>query len=229
MTNQKIIDTAWDFHDSGDFDKAFALCLPVAKEGFAPAQNLMGVLYANGRGVEKDINAAIEWYKKAAASDYRAALFNLGRIYDMGQDVPRDLEQAHHWHLKAAKAGNSKSMARVAEMFGKGEGTAENQEQAISWLVKAAQNGYKPADMQLDMMFINKAAEQYAYLMFPYMEQKAAGGDINAQGFVAAAYHHGMPNIERDLDKAVYWYEKLAQQGDEFSQDVLNRIKKTGR
>lgn len=227
-TNQQIVDTAWFYHDQGDYNGAAALCLPVAESGFAPAQNLMGVLYANGRGVEKNLETAIEWYTKAAESGYRSSMYNLGRIYDMGKEVERDTEKAFYWLEKAANEGHGGSMLHLAGLYGRGEGVEENQELAVSWLVKAAQNGNEQADLQLEMMMLNTAAREYTYLVLPYLEQKAVQGDLTAGGTVAAAYRYGMNKIEKNLKKALFWYEQMAREGDALSAQIVKEIMEKG-
>ena len=55
------------------------------------AQNNLGSLYQNGRGVPKDLGKASELYLKAADQGNAAAQNNLGVLYRSGQGVPKDL------------------------------------------------------------------------------------------------------------------------------------------
>ena len=58
-----------------------------AEQGDAQAQYNLGVLYANGMGVDKDFTKAVELYKKAAEQGYISAQFNLGLCYAFGDGV----------------------------------------------------------------------------------------------------------------------------------------------
>ena len=49
----------------------------LAKKGDAKAQNKLGVCYAKGEGVKKNLVKAIEWYTKAAEQGLMRAQFNL--------------------------------------------------------------------------------------------------------------------------------------------------------
>ena len=49
-----------------------------AEQGYAPAQNNLGLLYLNGKGVQKDLKQAFELFQKSAGQDYAFALNNLG-------------------------------------------------------------------------------------------------------------------------------------------------------
>ena len=51
-----------------------------AEQGYAEAQNNLGLLYAGGRGVAKDEAKAVEWYRKAAKQGHEAAQYNLSLI-----------------------------------------------------------------------------------------------------------------------------------------------------
>ena len=52
-----------------------------AEQGYARAQNNLGLCYKNGDGVEKDIKKAVEWYRKAAEQGDMYAQFNIAEIY----------------------------------------------------------------------------------------------------------------------------------------------------
>ena len=55
-----------------------------AEQGYADAQNNLGVCYHNGKGVAKNRATAIRWYKKAAAQGNSTAQDNLRKlgVYD---------------------------------------------------------------------------------------------------------------------------------------------------
>ena len=48
--------------------EAFEYYKESAENGYHPAQNVVGHLYENGQGIEKDLGKAIGWYKKAVAN-----------------------------------------------------------------------------------------------------------------------------------------------------------------
>jgi TPR repeat protein len=52
-----------------------------------------------------------------------------------------------------------------------------------------------------------------AQSMFDIMLRKAQAGDSKAQNDVAAYYREGY-SVQRDYQKAIYWYRKSAAQGD---------------
>jgi TonB family protein len=91
-------------YDRGDFPEAQSLWRPLAEEGIARAQNNLGVLYENGKGVPQDLNEALKWYRLAAEQNYGGAQNNLGLIYALGRGVPRDPVRAYMWFSLAASS-----------------------------------------------------------------------------------------------------------------------------
>jgi len=70
------------------FAADFAETKKKAEAGDAEAQCVLGVMYANGKGVLKDDEEAVKWYRKAAVQGNAKAQFNLGIAYENGLGVP---------------------------------------------------------------------------------------------------------------------------------------------
>ncbi len=58
----------------------FAKTKQAAEMGYAPAQAMLGMMYANGTGVQQDYAEAGNWWAKAAAAGYALAAQNLARV-----------------------------------------------------------------------------------------------------------------------------------------------------
>ncbi|MER8929068.1 tetratricopeptide repeat protein [Mesorhizobium sp. M0859] len=68
-----------------------------ADQGFAPAQNDLGTMYASGRGVPKDASDAAKWFQLAADRGFVPAQYNLAVMYETGHGMPQDDVQALKW------------------------------------------------------------------------------------------------------------------------------------
>ena len=53
-------------YNSGDYVRAYETFLPLAEAGNAKAQHLLGHMYIEGNGVEKDTKQGLQWFRKAA-------------------------------------------------------------------------------------------------------------------------------------------------------------------
>jgi len=78
---------------------------PLAEQGDAKAQTILGNLYRYGRGVTKDTKEAVRWYRKAAKQGHAWAQTTLGRMYRRGLGIAIDYKEAVRWFRLAANGG----------------------------------------------------------------------------------------------------------------------------
>ena len=76
-----------DAFDKEDYATALREWKPLAEQGYALAQNNLGVMYEKGQGVSQNYKTAVKWYTLAAEQGYAVAQCNLGLIYDKGEGV----------------------------------------------------------------------------------------------------------------------------------------------
>src|SRR5262249_56082979 len=75
-------------YGKGDYATALQLFRPLADQGMARAQVILGVMYANGQGVPKSDTEAMKWYRLAADQGDAGAQTALGGIYANGLRLP---------------------------------------------------------------------------------------------------------------------------------------------
>ena len=103
-------------YDRGDLALAARLLRPLAEQGNAGAQTMLGSMYSEGQGVPQDNQEALKWYRKAAEQGYALAQFNLGVMYGSGRGVPQDAEEAAKWYRKAAEQGHAGAQVDLGVM-----------------------------------------------------------------------------------------------------------------
>ena len=85
----------------------------LAEQGDSVAQYVLGVRYAEGRGVEQNDAEAVKWYRKAAEQGYPVAQGSLGIMYANGEGVPQNDVEAYAWFsIVAAQGDTSAAEAR---------------------------------------------------------------------------------------------------------------------
>ena len=94
---------------ASEFDEMKAL----ADQGDAYAQNNLGVMYDNGRGVPENDAEAIKWYGKAAHQGLAHAQYNLGFMYATGEGVPENNIRAYVWWSMAKTQGDADAAIRL--------------------------------------------------------------------------------------------------------------------
>jgi TPR repeat protein len=89
-------------YDHGDYVRAARDLAPLAEQGNARAQGLLGFMYENGFGVPQAYVAATDLYARGAAQGNPFAQAMLGLMYDKGHGVSRDVILAYKWLNLAA-------------------------------------------------------------------------------------------------------------------------------
>ena len=87
----------WDAYERKDYKTAYKLWLPLAEQGDALAQALLGEMYQKGQGVPQDYKEASKWYRLSAEQGLAGAQYNLGLMYAKGTGVLKDYALAHMW------------------------------------------------------------------------------------------------------------------------------------
>jgi TPR repeat protein len=81
-------------YDRQDYATAIRLLRPLADQGKAAAQTFIGIMYNNGKGVQRDYAEAMKWYQKAADQGYARPQYDIGLVYENGEGVQRDYAEA---------------------------------------------------------------------------------------------------------------------------------------
>ncbi len=96
------LETGAESYNRGDYATALIEFRPLAEQGDAQAQALLGTMYMNGKGVARDYAEAAKWFHLAAEQGQELAQFSLGTMYVYGLGVTLDYVQAHKWYSLAA-------------------------------------------------------------------------------------------------------------------------------
>ncbi len=99
-------DAPVDLFNRGEYDAAYELWRPLARQGDLDAQNYIGIHYYLGLGVKKDHSKAVQWFRQAAERGHANAQYNLGIMYENGQHLEQDFTEAYVWLFAAHLQGN---------------------------------------------------------------------------------------------------------------------------
>jgi TPR repeat protein len=93
-------------YNRGDYVPAIRLFRPLAEQGNAKAQNLLGVMYRRGQGVARNSARAFVWFSRAAAGGDATAKAELREVSQTMK--PEELAQAREM-AEACEASNYRS------------------------------------------------------------------------------------------------------------------------
>lgn len=128
-------------YSAGDYTEAAKLYTPMAEQGDAEAELVLGSMYDVGLGVRQDYREAMKWYRLAAEQGNAGAQFKLGSMYDIGLGVPQDYAEAIKWWRLAAEQGDAFAQLNLGAKYDHGKGVPKNFEEAVKWYRLAAEQG----------------------------------------------------------------------------------------
>jgi hypothetical protein len=108
-----------------------------AEQGYAPAQNDLGIIFEFGQGVEKDSKKAVELYTLAADQGHHLAQYNLGYYYRIATFVEQDYNKALELYCKSSGQGYWYATREVGDMYFDGEGVKQDLSKAKEYYEKA--------------------------------------------------------------------------------------------
>lgn len=178
-----------------------------AAKGDPKSQTALGNMYHDGFGVERDINKALEWYRKAADQNYPDGLYQLGHEYATGHGVTKDNGKAIELFTKAAAQGHSKAEYRLYEYYISGVGVTQDRAKAHEMLARSAKGGYDKGQLGYGRLLLESGDTTNALAYF----EKAAehgSGDVAAD----AAFRASLIYVQaKDFTKAAPYARKGAQ------------------
>jgi uncharacterized protein len=202
---------------NGDYHRAYQEWKAAAEAGYPEAEFDLGLLYAQGLGVRRDLSEAMRLYRAAAEKDNAQAQFALGQIYLRGWGTPRDEVDAIRWIMMANSvetAGPPTDWVAV-----EGYGVARDPRQAVYWYDRAARNGHPEAQFDLARLYAAgegtkrdeeqaarwtsaAAAQGYAPAMMAFGERYATGTGVTqdhkrAYFWLTLAFLHGEKHSEK--------------------------------
>ena len=152
----------------------------LANEGFAPAQNELGMIYegqvdlAKLASIRTDKALARQWYQRAANGGHTDAMHNLAMLMYGGEGGPIDTLSAARWFRKAAEIGYGPSQFNIANLYERGAGVPQDFSIAYRWYMIAAMGGDK------------EAAQRVQFLRSQLLDVQRKTAELDAKTFVNA-------------------------------------------
>ena len=167
-------------------------------------------IYARGYGVQPDLEKALYWLNLAEANGQITGRV-YGYLYLDGVLVGKSIGRAYSFFLQAAEMGDPVAQYTVSMEYFRGKHLAKSPATALDWLIKSAENGYGPAYRVLGGIYANGSygiardnVKAGKWLALAKDENKATALDV------AEMYLEGR-GVNRDIDKAIGYYNELAE------------------
>jgi TPR repeat protein len=128
-------------YSRGDYATALKELEPLAAQGDASAQYLVGAARSNAKPPLQDIAQAEKWLRSAAAQGHLKAMVSLGNLFAFYTQPP-DYKQALDWFKKAAERCDPEGQFMTALGRFEGKTLAKDLPSAWMWLTLASLRGH---------------------------------------------------------------------------------------
>lgn len=201
------------------------LVLKLAERGDAIAQRMLGIMYAEGRNIEKDLKKALEWLHKSASQDDLKSQLHLAVMYAFGEGVEKNISKAIEWCRKPAEHELVNAQGFLGALLL--ENIEENETNGIEGMLyirNAASRGDSFAQFSLGIAYLkglgvkkdrNHAAD--------WLEKSAATGPMELQSSLGLSFLRG-ETFPRDVDRAALWFRKAAINGHDEAAYFFGRM-----
>lgn len=221
-----------------------------AAQDDAVAQYVVGIMYQQGKGVEKNKDTAISWFTKSAKQDYILAQYSLIAMYEYGDGIQKNPEQASYWYEQISKARSLavlnqqqqdiKEIIALLKPLAVSNDTnaqyllaslyANNKQETIAnyWFLKAAIAGDKDAQYYIGVTYSDQTGLFNRMQSIYWLEKAAEQNLLDAQVVLASVYEQSK-EVAPDFIKAAYWYEQAANQGNPQAQSFIAGMYRDGK
>ena len=239
-----------------DIQKAIEWYIKSAEQGYASAQNDLGVTF--GRLAEKlaSINSetesevyatkSYEWFEKAAEQNYPVAQYNIASvIFSVAKsNFPEDSKESNELCqeaiaslITASKQNYPPAQNELAQTYLFGlHGINRNVDKALELYTKAAipqgegifKNGYVLTQHSLGTIYAEGIEVKQNYEEALKWYRKAAAQRYTESQYSLGVMYYKGNGVNRDLKEAANWYQRAAEQGHIRSQLNLGRMCRLG-
>jgi uncharacterized protein len=194
-----------------------------AQAGDPEAETMLALAYHAGTLLKMDDAKALRLLQQAASRGFVAAEEAVGIFCQAGFGMPPDKAQAVSWYTKAAQHGSKDAATNLALMYANGDGIQKDAAKAATWFRNAAEAGDATAQLNLAALYhrgegVPQDDTQAALWLSKAADQGLRPAMLELAGWNLRPEHGG------NVDAAIGWYKKAADQGDASAQVALGDI-----
>ena len=175
-----------------------------------------------GEHIPQNTDSAVKLLEKAVKLKNRNAKRFLALEYISGEHLEQDIEKGIALLTECADSGDVIASYRLGKIYLQGEIMPQNLDKAERYLLLATDNEY--AQYALAKLYLQE--EKYDIQKAVNYFENCADKNHWASYQLGRIYLFGAKDIERDKEKAVEWFTKSANDGNEYAQDLLENMER---
>lgn len=175
-----------------------------------------------GEHIPQDTDSALKILEKAVKLKNSNAKRFLALEYISGEHLEQDFEKGIALLTECADSGDVIACYRLGKIYLESEIMPQNLDKAEKYLLLAEDNEYTQYALAKLYLQEGKYDIQKAVNFF----ENCAAKNHWASYQLGRIYLFGAKDIERDKEKAVEWFTKSANDGNEYAQDLLENMER---
>ena len=175
-----------------------------------------------GEHIPQDTDSALKILEKAVKLKNSNAKRFLALEYISGEHLEQDFEKGIALLTECADSGDVIACYRLGKIYLESEIMPQNLDKAEKYLLLAEDNEY--TQYALAKLYLQE--EKYDIQKAVNYFEKSADKNHWASYQLGRIYLFGAKDIERDKEKAVEWFTKSANDGNEYAQDLLENMER---
>ena len=217
-----------------DHEQACRLFMEEALDGNALAMHDLGRMFADGTGVEADVEQSHAWYAKALSAfqtverqrPNRYVEYRIGKMYAGGLGTEQNDREALVWFEKVARQRNPYAEYQMAKhILADPSAKPEQTRQVVGWLTHAAEAGLDCAQHALGKLYRDggPVAQDMTQAVIRFSQAAKRGNQY-------AMYALGKLRLEADDPAAARrWFQQSADLGNQYAQYALGKLYLLGK
>lgn len=188
------------------------------------AQYLLGDMYLNGMGVEKDMKKALSYFKQSSIQGNSKSMYEMAKLM-LQNKVPNGLTVLK----ESIKKGNLNAINFLANMHMKGEIVEKDEKKAIELFKAAAELGHNEAQFELGKLYQKGKGVEKDMNKALYLFKKAAFSGFSPAGLYLGNMYISGFDVPTDYKKGYEYIHEAAISEDPNAMFALGVLYAEGK
>ena len=205
------------FFDKIKDDKIIYLISLSANQNNPEAQNILGMIYYNGKYMTRDINKAIHYLSLSANQNNPEAQNVLGMIYYNGKYMTRDINKAIYYLSLSANQNNPEAQYNLGMIYYTSFSNKQYIKKGRYYIMLASKNNNRQANFAHGFLLHDgKYVKKDILEAIHYYKEASSFNNQYSKNNLGIIYKHGYDKFKAKIGNAIEYFEEAIQQKNDY-------------
>ncbi|KAJ3101451.1 Leucine-rich repeat serine/threonine-protein kinase 2, partial [Phlyctochytrium planicorne] len=219
--------------------EAFKWFQMAAEKGNSEAEERVGDMYREGKGVEQNQREGFKWYLKAVRQGNASVENKIGNCYLKGEGISKSVAEGVKWIKRAADKADAEAQCDLGRCYFEGLGVPKDHAMAMIWFAKAGFQDLARGKKGMGDCFITQNPQE-AFKWYLKAANQGSGGVISTWQkkvlrmpkycILGICHLEGkiIPSLPKDLNESRRWLDMAAKQNSPEALTTLAHFHQNG-